>query len=827
MTSIKNRLSDIYEKLVLDRPVIALLLVLFVVGYFAYHIKDFKLDASADSLLLENDKDLRYFRRIIERYGTNDYLVVTYNPKEVDLFSDTSLSNLKQLRDELSQLNGIDSVITILDVPLLFTVDLTLGELANKEKLDTLEDQNVDKAMAKKEFLNNPLYRKRILSSDGTTTAVLMALTVDETARDLLKQREILREKKFNNSLTPEETEKLQEVSERYRIYSTKVMQRQNALVENIRKILERYRDNAVLYLGGVPMIVHDMIDFIRNDIVVFGIGVFIFLIVTMSIIFRKKRWVLLPLLCCSLSVITMMGYLGLMDWRVTVISSNFISLMLIFTMSLTIHIIVRYRELHALSPEADQRTLVLQTVRMVFLPCFYTVLTTISAFVSLLVSDIRPVMDFGLMMTTGLAVAFILSFVVFPAGLMILKKGKPQDKENSHPPFTLNFARLTEGHGRKVVLISILLAIISGIGISRLKVENRFIDYFREDTEIHQGMKVIDQKLGGTTPLDIIINFEEEEVSEFEEDPFEDPFKDSEDTAWYTSAYKMGQIEKVHDYLYKLPQTGEVLSIATLIKIAAKLNDNKELDNFELALLYKKSPEKIKEMLIYPYISKNDPQARLTTRVMETDKTLNREYLLKKIHNFLVNRMGFNKDQVRFTNVFVLYNNMLQSLFRSQILTIGAVFLAIMIMFMVLFRSFYIAFVAIIPNLLPAAMVLGSMGLLGIPLDIMTITIASISIGIAVDDTIHYIHRFKKEFAKDRNYLAAMYRCHGSIGRAMYYTSITIIIGFSILVMSNFIPTIYFGMFTGFAMLAAMLAALTLLPQLIIWFKPMGPEKS
>ena len=409
----------------------------------------------------------------------------------------------------------------------------------------------------------------------------------------------------------------------------------------------------------------------------------------------------------------------------------------------------------------------------------------------------------------------------------MILKKGKPQDKENSHPPFTLKFARLTEAHGRKIVLISILLAIISGVGVSRLKVENRFIDYFREKTEIHQGMKVIDQKLGGTTPLDIIIDFKKEDVSEFEEDPFEDPFSNQEDTAWYTSAYKMKQIEKVHDYLNKLPQTGEVLSIATALKIATKLNDNKELDNFELALLYKKSPEEIKKLLIYPYISKNDPEARLTMRVMETDKTLQRKALLEKINNFLVNHIGFNKDQIHFTNVFVLYNNMLQSLFRSQILTIGAVFLAIMIMFMILFRSFYISLVAIIPNLLPSAMVLGSMGLLGIPLDLMTITIASITIGIAVDDTIHYIHRFKKEFVKDRNYMATMYRCHGSIGRAMYYTSITIIIGFSILVMSNFIPTIYFGLFTGFAMLAALLAALTLLPKLIVWLKPMGPEKS
>ncbi len=507
----------------------------------------------------------------------------------------------------------------------------------------------------------------------------------------------------------------------------------------------------------------------------------------------------------------------------------NFISLMLIFTMSLTIHLIVRYQELNAERPNSDHNSLILETVRLKFIPCFYTTLTTIVAFASLLVSEIRPVMDFGLMMTIGLMVSFVLSFILFPVGLILMNKETVLKQQKTARPLTLVFAELTENHGGKLLILCISLAIISGFGISKLKVENRFIDYFRARTEIYQGMKLIDQKLGGTTPFDIILDFDEQEnkSDDFEQDDFFDDFSDnSEQTSWFSSSYRMNQIEKFHDYLASQPEIGEVLSIATSMKIARRLNKDVPLDNYEIALMHKKIPADMKEMLISPYISVDIPQARITTRTMETDKNLQRKVLLEKIRTFLTAEMGFRDDQIHFTSMFVLYNNMLQSLFHSQILTIGMVFLGIMAMFLILFRSFSVAVIAILPNLLPAAMVLGVMGLAGIPLDMMTITIAAITIGIAVDDTIHYIHRYKKEFAVDRNYRAAMYRCHRSIGRAMYYTSLTIIMGFSILVMSNFIPTVYFGLFTGFAMLVALLAALTLLPQLLIVFKPFGPEE-
>ncbi len=839
----------LYDILFLKHPVLSLLFSFLIVAGFCSQIPKFKLDASPDSLVLENDQSLRYFREINSQYGSNDYLVLSYTPHN-DLFAASSLLDLKILRDEIAALDGVDSVVTILDVPLLFSPRLSLNKL---ETLNTLETPGIDIKLARKEFVSNPIYSKQLLSPDGQTTALLINLPIDHKLRSLLGQRTELRGKKHNNTITPQETRSLKKIAAEYRVYATQLTQKQNINVEQIRGIIETHQDQAKLFLGGVPMIVADMISFIENDLIVFSFGVLFFLVITLAAIFKKIRWVFLPMICCIAAGSTMMGYLGMMDWRVTVISSNFISLMLIITMSLTIHLIVRYRELCVLMPNEDQRTLILETVRLKVKPCLYTTLTTIVAFTSLLVSSIRPVMDFGMMMTIGLVASFLLTFAIFPASAMLISPEKVTGKKSTSKPFTVKFAKFTDNHGFKVMIISVTLAVLSIIGISKLVVENRFVDYFKESTEIHQGMKLIDEKLGGTTPLDVVINFKDEPITETnssadstDTDLLDDNLLDDDllldddflldddligeendfsgDQYWFTS-YKMEQIARIHKFLDDQPEIGKVLSLDIMTQIATSLNDDIPLDDYELAILYTKLPDNIKDFLITPYVSIPNNQVRLSMRIMETDKNLQREKLLNKIRTFLVNEMHFSDDQIKFTNMLVLYNNMLQSLFRSQILTIGVVFLSIMIMFLILFRSVSLAVIAIIPNLLPAGMVLGSMGWFNIPLDMMTITIAAITIGIAVDNSIHYVHRFKKEFQKDRNYINTVYKCHASIGKAMFYTSLTVIIGFSILAVSNFIPTAYFGLFTSFGMLTALLTSLTLLPHLLVTFKPLGPE--
>jgi predicted RND superfamily exporter protein len=505
--------------------------------------------------------------------------------------------------------------------------------------------------------------------------------------------------------------------------------------------------------------------------------------------------------------------------------------------MAITIHLIVRYRELHFNNPEAEKRELILDAVCLMLRPCVYAGLTTIAGFGSLLLCDILPVINFGWMMSAGITVSLILTFMLFPALLMLMSKGTPQVRRNPRFSLTSFFARFTEAHGLMILVTSGITLVISAIGISRLVVENSFIDYFKDTTEIYQGMLAIDQNLGGTTPLDVIIELDEPQAlphkvapeSDTQNDDVFDEFAEFDEAQddekyWFTSD-KMAQVKRIHDYLDRLPETGKVLSLETIMKVAKKLNNGKVLDNFALALLYSKTPDKFKSVVVKPYVSVEHNQVRFSLRVRDSEKSLERDKLLKEIRYDLISSLGLKKEHTHLTGMLVLYNNMLQTLFSSQILTLGVVVLALMSMFLILFRSLNIALIAIFPNLLSIGVVLGVMGWLNIPLDMMTITIAAISVGIAVDDTIHYIHRFMHEFRVDRNYIRTMHRCHGTIGHAMYYTSVTIIIGFSILVLSNFIPSIYFGLLTGLAMAIALIAALTLLPQLLVVFKPFGPE--
>ena len=821
-----------YQAIIIERPMICLGIVCSLFVIFALQGADLKLDASAESIVLENDPDLRYYRSIREVYGSDDFLIITYAPHD-DLLSPASLAGLKSLREELSQLKRVASVITILDVPLLNSPKVSIAELTDNAEVNTLETPEVDKELARKEFLESPIYSNNLVSPDGRTTALLVNFTRDEQYYALLSERNRLREKRLTSGLTREESDQLETVSHAFSDYHTETIDRERQDIQRVRTIMAKYQNVAQLYLGGARMITTDMISFIRHDIVVFGIGVLCFLIIALAFFFRKLRWVVLPMSCCLLSVSIMVGYLAWLDWQVTVISSNFISLLLIITMSLTIHLIVRYRIVVEQTPKADHGTLVFETMQIMARPSFYTAITTIVAFCSLIVSDIRPVIDFGWMMTMGIAFAFVLNFIYFPAVLTLLRPESVIARPDSTLAFTRGMSSFALNYSKPIVFFCLILAVWGAIGISRLEVENRFIDHFKSSTEIYQGMETIDRELGGTIPLDFVIDASDEfyaSMKEFDEseDLFEDPFADEGETGeitYWFNAHMLDKVETIHDYLESLPEVGKVLSIATGMKVFKQLNDGNLPEDYELALLRKLAPDDVKHTLIDPYVSPDGNQIRLTMRLIESAPTLKRKVLINKIQRYLVDEMKFSEAAVHPTGMAVLYNNLLQSLFRSQILTLGAVFVSILIMFMVLFRRIFLAVLAIMPNLLAAGMVLGLMGWVGIPLDLMTITIAAITIGIGVDDTIHYVHRFQVEFKKYRNYLETVKACHASIGMAMYYTSLTITAGFSILALSNFIPTIYFGLLTGFAMLVALISNLTLLPALIVLLRPRVSE--
>ncbi len=838
-------LRSFYDRVLLPHPVLALLVFGALLFIASLRLDQFRLDASAESLVLENDRSLEQYRQVNRRFtNSDDFLVVTFTP-EGELFSESGLQLLGNLRDDLADVNNVTSTNSILNVPLLHSPELTLDTVDSEIK--TVDDDQVPPETAKKALLDNPLYPNLLISEDARTTAIQVNLKTPERYFELLNTRNELRDKVRSGGASQEEKARLEAVSNEFIEFTESMGKERDRTIEQVRGILDQYRDQAEIFLGGVPMIVADMIRFIQNDLSTFGVGVLIFLLLTLAIIFRQWRWVLVPLLCCSFTVWLMLGYLSWMQWPVTVISSNFVSLLLIMTLSLTIHLIVRYREFQHDEPEASPKDTLLNALMAMVKPCFYMAITTIVAFGSLTFSGIRPVIDFGWMMTMGLTVAFLITFLIFPALLTLLPPPIDQRVSSDKIPFTDRFAIITERFGGTVLVGSAVLAVLCVLGLQKLTVENSFIDYFKSSTEIHQGMLVIDDRLGGTTPLDVVITDEKapENQAAGSEDPFtsdpftEDPFASECDPfvedcggaeeyrdTWFTYQ-KMDRLEQVHQYLDSLPETGKVLSIDTTLGILAQVNGGEPLNALELAFVPSAIPEDLQDILLTPYINEEKDQARFSIRVLETLPDLRRQALLDDIRSHLTTELGFEEDQVQLTGMMVMYNNMLQSLFDSQIKTIGIVFLAIMAMFLLLFRSIKLALIGMAPNLIAAGSVLGLMGWLGIPLDMMTITVAAITVGIAVDDTIHYIHRFKTEFAKDGDYLATMHRCHRSIGQAMFFTSLTIITGFSILVLSNFIPTIYFGVFTGFAMFMALVGALTLLPRLIVLIKPFGPQQT
>ncbi|MGB1383193.1 MAG: efflux RND transporter permease subunit [Porticoccaceae bacterium] len=844
-----NAFLALYQRIIIDHPWRAIVLVLAATLLMSLGLPNFKLDASADSLTLEYDEDLNYFREVSKRYGSDNFLIITFSPKSGDLLDQENLNILDSISNQLQEISGIEATISLLDVPLLYSPKIRISDL--DQPLNTVTSDGVDKQLAKQEFLTSPIYKDMLLSADGKTTGIIATLSLDQQYLSLVTQRDNLRLLRDTEGLSLQQNHELETISAEFLDYRTAKTAEDHQRVAQVRKLMDQYRDRATIYLGGPDMITADMIDFIKSDLAIFGIGILLFMLATLAFIFRAIRWVILPVVTCAICLTIVLGFLSWIDWRLTIISSNFVSLLLIITLALTIHLIVRYRELHAAKTKQDQRELVIETIESMAKPCLYTVLTTIVAFSSLVVSNIRPVIDFGWMMTIGIIVALVVSFIVIPAGMMIMGKQKIVAKKDASGAITAKFANFTEQRGTVVLLFALLLTLLSGYGISRLEVENRFIDYFKSDTEIYRGMEVIDTALGGSTPLDIIIQapafdtphvissneeqlFDDEYDLDDEYDEFDEygdideygniendnavaPLKES---YWFSSA-GLTVLSELTEFLQSQPEIGKVSSLVQLNQVAADLTGHK-LNDFEIAFMRQSLSVDIYQQLVAPYLIEDLDEARIQLRAMET-AGLKRKELLAKIQQFATEEVGIAETDIRFTGLLVLYNNMLQSLFKSQIMTLGAVFIGIMLMFLILFRSFKLSLIAIIPNFLAAGTVLGGMGIFKIPLDMMTITIAAITVGIGVDHSIHYITRFRREFAKDGNYIATMHRAHNSIGQALFYTAITIIIGFSILALSNFIPSIYFGLLTGLAMIAALLGSMTLLPKLILIIKPLG----
>ena len=753
-------IAHFYQNVILKNPKAIFVLLIIAILSFGYYSKNFRLDASSETLLIEGDPDLAYLKEVSERYGSKEFLILTYTPNE-GMVTDSSINNLLSLKYKIQSLNWVHSVITLLDIPLLNNSDAPLQE--RLESFKTLKDEDVDRDRGFKEILNSPVFRNFVISEDGKTSGIIVNIKQSQKLEDI-------------ENKSKEEVELIKD--------QIKKQNHQNIL--EIRQVIQSYGDVGKIYLGGIPMIADDMMTFIKSDIIVFGLGVLLFIIATLWFVFRNLLWIVVPISSCLFSVIIMMGLLGLLGWKVTVISSNFIALMLILTMAMNIHMSTRFLQLKKDFPSKNNFEIISLTTSKMFWPILYTVLTTIFAFLSLIFSEIKPIIDFGWMMTFGLITSFIITFTLLPTLLNFAPTNNISVKKEQKSKITNLLSLISINNKNSIFLVTGIVIIFSIIGISKLEVENSFINYFDKNTEIYKGMKLIDEELGGTTPLEVIIKFpEKEKVKKSEEDDEFDDWGDEEDTNdekyWFTKD-KIDLITSVHNYLDSLPEIGKVLSFSSIIEVATQLNNNKPLGTLEMGVLYSKIPESIKTEIIDPYLSIKDNEARISLRrIIDSQEDLRRNDLINKINFDLKDKFGLEEKDYKLAGVLILFNNLLQSLFKSQILTLGLVMIGIFSMFIILFRNIKLSLIGVVPNFIAAFFILGIIGLLGIPLDMMTITIAAITIGIAVDNSIHYIYRFKEEFNKIKDYNKTLKTCHSTVGVAILNTSITIVFQFSI----------------------------------------------
>ena len=808
------------SSLITESPKLVLFIVFSLLIFIGAGASNFDLDASSETLLLENDPDLKLYRDSAKTYGSTDFLVVTVTPDE-PIFKKSSIETFKKLIFELSNVDGIESVLSLLDAPLIeANKNLSLSEVA--DQVSTLDSIDPDIEKAKRVFNTNEVYKNLLISEDLKTTAIQLTLKRNITYENLINERYSIKDQ-----LNPEINSRLEIVNEEIQKERELMSTKEEKLVEEIRDILKNYSYFGELFLGGAAMITVDTINFISQDLITFGLAVFLIFILVLGVIFKQFRWVAIPLSAALFSSIISIGVIGWLEWKVTVVSANFVSIVMIISLSLAVHLIVRYQELnHKL--DLDQKALVNETLRQMFLPCLYTALTTVAAFASLVISDIKPLIDFGFMMVISIVSIFIFTFIYFGSLNALLPKTNVSLKPVSES-LTNKIFSWVEKRINTILFLTFFVILLSVVGFNKLTVENKFIDYFKSSSEIYKGLSLIDKKLGGTATLDVIIDapsMDQEADFAFEDD-FDEGFGDSladeiqEQGYWFTSE-NLIFLESIHDYLEGRNEIGKVLSVSSGVKIAEIANNNNRLSDVELALLRSLLPEEIESQLLSSYISSDDNQVRLTARVIESLEGLNRKTFIESIDADLQNVFGLDVNQYSLTGVSVIYSNLLQSLFGSLFGSMSIVFVSIFLMFLILFKSLNLALLGMVPNFLSAGAVIGTIGLLGIPLDVMTVTVAAVSVGMGVDNTIHYIFRFKKEYSASKNYLTASKNTHTTVGKALLYTSLTIIFGFLSLTISNFNPTVYFGLFTALAMIMAVISSLVLLPALLIKLKPL-----
>lgn len=781
-----------------SRHKLILLVFALVVGFFAWHSRSFEINASADTLISEDNRDFIESQKVNQKFSPEEFLIIAYSPKDGDIFSKQSLQNIAEISAKIQKINRVKSVRSVMNVPLLskagqgLSADMDPNDFTqSKLQLPAAELRNL--------FKDHPIYDGLLINHEQTATGIQILFKTNIILQNLDADILAIQAKRLDGPLSKEDKAELKRLKAKAAPLEKALRETRNQEIESLRSIIKDYSDEADLYLGGVHVLGYQLINIIQNDLSLFGSAIALVICLLVFAVFRRFSWVFITVVCCASNLLITVGAFGLLGLKATVISSNFISLQLILSLAIVIHLIVQYREDAEANPDLEQRDLVLRALKNKIAPCFFAGFTTSLGFASLLLSEIEPVMAFGWMMIVAMAVTILCTLLLFPALLLLFPRGK-NSHENSillKPVGALQHSCIK--HGSATIIISILFFAASVFGSLQLDVENSFINYFSDDTEVHKELSFIDKEFGGSTPLDIIYT------------PPEEPRPDKN---LVLRAKDVQNVQRIQKALGEFEAMGTRLSVLNFTQLAKQINNNKPLTEYELTAIYWTLDKSIREDLLNSFFIEPPAQLRISARIKDSTENLDRGAMLADIHK-KIQAQGISADNYQLSNLFVLYQAMLEQLFTSQILTLGAVFIALGIAFCVIFRSLKIAAIAIVPNIISAIAILGFMGWLRIPLDFMTMTIAAIAMGIAVDDTIHYTHRYLQEL-KNNSAEKAIERSHHSVGYALIYTSVIIAIGFALLGFSDFVPSVLFGLLTGLAILIALVTDLTLLPVLL-----------
>jgi hypothetical protein len=788
-----------------------LLLALIAAGAVlaAFQLPKLSFNASKTDLIAETDPALASYRAATAEFGGDEFIVLTYEPKREALFTRNTLNQIAEIQDQVADLPGVVGVTSILDAPLLQSPPIALADLA--EGFNTLRDEATDLEMARTELTGSPLYRELLVSADGKAAAMRIDLAPATALQDLMAELGAMRR------AGSADNEALRRLEEDVRLARNDRGEMMARLMAQLRTLQAELSDEAIVHVSGVPAIATDMARYAQRDTIIYGTAAVVLVFLCLSVFFGHWRW---AALCLSTALIGVLGSLGLVAFLgrpLTVISGSFVSLVVIFSTAFSVHLVVRLRELGRYADGAtDINALTDQTMVDKFAPCLFTGLTTSAAFAALLLSDVLPIREFGLIMCLAIAITFILNVTFFPAALKRLG-GAPvrasQGVVKQHP-----ISRGLLWTGRKMSWGVLALAVL-GVGASvygaqRLSWDSRLIDYFRDGTAVKESLIYIDERFGGTTSVDILIQFDPYQAVADTDDFFFDGTDDYPQRYWYTDN-KVEVARQLSDALSQRPEVGKILSVATLDAVAQTFNDGEALNSLQLAGVIGRLPASLREELLSPFASPETGLLRISLRIEETEPGFDRKALIDAIYDEATG-LGLAPGDVEVSGVGVLFGNMLESLVRSQFTTFLGVFVLTFTLFAVLLRSLRMAVIGIVPNIVAAAAFLGAMGYFSIVFDVMTVTITSIVVGIGVDNAIHYLHRYRLERRAGAPKAEAVRAAQDNVGQALFITTLTTAIGFSVLLASTFTPTQYFGGLMGAALLGSLIINLTLLPALI-----------